>query len=204
MYATQMNLMDIINAKDESRQNLLKTELSNIGGYVSVKDLFDDLKQLSEQNNPKAIRLYRFAEWLSDENLFYSLVNLLPELKSSVHAEYAIKAITQLPSNSAALCEAVSKLLECVQSFQEPGVLYQAVALLSRMEKIEPNVMTCLRNAKKIKIDEDVLKEVSNRMENLTKYEEDFHKNSDVRAEFTSNDKFLEFASEFIDFKNAL
>ena len=61
--------------------------------------------------------------------------------------------------------------------------------------------MDCLRSANKIKMDEKVLKEVSNRMDNLEKYEDDFHKNSEVRADFTSNDKFIEFATEFIEFK---
>ena len=41
-------------------------------------------------------------------------------------------------------------------------------------------------------------------MENLAKYEEDFHKNSDVRADFASKDRFIEFANEFINFKNTL
>lgn len=65
---------------------------------------------MSEKNDPKAIRLYRFAEWLSHESIFYSLVNLLEDLKSSVHTEYAIKAITKIPNEPKALCEAVSKV----------------------------------------------------------------------------------------------
>ena len=201
MFEMDTKLTNIIEAKDEKDQRLLKTELKNLGGYETLGDFFKDLKDLSEQNDSKAIRLYRFAEWLSHESLFINLMNLLPDLKSSVHTEYAIKAMSHIPSEPKVLCEAVSKVLDSAQRFQEPGVLYQAVALLYRMEKIDTSVMDCLRSANKIKMDEKVLKEVSNRMDNLEKYEDDFHKNSEVRADFTSNDKFIEFANEFIEFK---
>jgi len=204
MYVMEMNLEDIIAEKDEKNQRLLMAEFRNLGGYETLGEFFEDLEEMSEKNDPKAIRLYRFAEWLSHESLFYSLVNLLEDLKSSVHTEYAIKAITKIPNEPKALCEAVSKVLDSVQRFQEPGVLYQAVALLHRMEMVDSSVRACLRTRRRITLDENVLREVSNRMENLAKYEEDFHKNSDVRADFASKDKFIEFANEFINFKNTL
>ena len=204
MYVMEMNLEDIIAEKDEKDQRLLMAEFRNLGGYETLGEFFYYFEKMSEKNDPKAIRLYRFAEWLSHESLFYSLVNLLEDLKSSVHTEYAIKAITKIPNEPKALCEAVSKVLDSVQRFQEPGVLYQAVALLHRMEMVDSSVRACLRTRRRITLDENVLREVSNRMENLAKYEEDFHKNSDVRADFASKDKFIEFANEFINFKNTL
>ena len=72
------------------------------------------------------------------------------------------------------------------------------------MEMVDSSVRACLRTSRRITLDENVLREVSNRMENLAKYEEDFHKNSDVRADFASKDRFIEFANEFINFKNTL
>ncbi len=204
MYDLNLNLNDIIAEKDEKNRRLLTVELRNLGGYETVEEFFKEIRKASEKNDPKALRLYRFAQWLSHESVFYGLMDLLDSLKTSVHMEYALKAITKIPENTEVLHKSVSTLLNSIQRFNDVGVLYQAVSLLHRMEEVDKSLRDCLKSHEKIIMDESVLIEAGNRIENLAKYESDFHKNSDVRAEFTSKDEFIEFVNLFTKFKNTV
>lgn len=193
------NMEQIVLNFAEGKRVQLQKELERIDNPKTLGELLDHLNQELENKSSLTTHYFRVIENLEEEELFPYVLNTIDRMDNDVYKEYAFRSLSAISKDVEQVDRYIPLILKTIETSRNYRVIYQGVATLYKMVKIHPELSKQL-NEKRIRIDLPLIQDILNMLKHVDKWEEDFHKNSDVRTPLGDPDEFLNFASGFIAF----
>ncbi|AKL93712.1 hypothetical protein CACET_c01960 [Clostridium aceticum] len=165
--------------------------------HETAGELLEALKKAMTEKSPAVNSYFRAVKNLGMGEFFPYIVEILKETEESIYRQYGFQALSTIPQDIDMVRKYIPDIMKMIESTDEPKVVYQGVLVLYRISKNHPELDPLL-NRKSISISLPVFQDALKLVNNLEKWEADFHKNSGVRSELRHPDTFLNFANQFI------
>ncbi|AOY75565.1 hypothetical protein [Clostridium formicaceticum] len=165
--------------------------------HQTAGKLLEGLKKAIKEKSSSVNIYFRNIKNLGMEGFFPYIIEVLKETEESIYRQYGLQALSTIPKDIDVVRKYIPDIMEMIESTDEPKVIYQGVLVLYRISKAHPELDPLL-NKKSIRVSLPVFQDALKLVNNLEKWEADFHKNSGVRSELRHPETFLNFANQFM------
>lgn len=190
---------DFIVDIEETRKVLIEKELEAIGFPETVGALIRLLDRGLYEKNAVVNHCFLLIKHLEREEFFPYVLDILKVTDESIYVQYGLRALSTIPKDADLVEKLIPDIMQIIESASDHKVIYQGVVLLYRISKTHPQLDSLL-NKKSVKVNTSLFQDALKMVNNLDRWEADFHKNSNVRSELNHPDDFFNFANQFICF----
>ncbi|SNS63931.1 hypothetical protein SAMN05446037_101556 [Anaerovirgula multivorans] len=189
----------LIDNVEESKKILIEKELEAIGYPETVGALIRLLDRGLFERDTIVNHCFLLIKHLEQEEFFPYILDILKVTDESIYIQYGIRALSTIPKDTDLVRKLIPDIMQIIESATDHKIIYQGVVLLYRISKVHPQLDSLL-NRKSIKVNTSLFQDTLQMVNNLDRWEADFHKHSNVRSELNHPDAFFNFANQFMIF----